>query len=74
LYFVTAILGQMLGGACMAVGIIVGLRLALPSLARRLVREMAAAREDDAEAASSEPVGPRAPVVTLGQRDELRNG
>jgi hypothetical protein len=62
-YFVIATLGQALGGLCMAIGVIVGLRLALPSLARTLVREMDAARLGEAGRTADDAAG--RPVVTL---------
>lgn len=60
-YLVIALLGQMLGGVVMAVGLILGVRLALPSLARTLVRELDAARLGTAEQADVQG----RPVVTL---------
>lgn len=74
MYFVIATLGQMLGGVAMAVGLIIGLRLALPSLARTLVRELEVARlvrED--ESGPSEAQDRSGPVVILERRDELKN-
>ncbi len=73
-YWAIALLGQMLVGVVMAVGVIVGLRLALPSLARALAREMDAARYERAEAAMDPESASGRPVVTLEPRDELRNG
>lgn len=61
-YFLIAVLGQMLGGVVMAVGVIVGLRLALPSLARTLARELEAARSQQA---APSPDAANRPVVTL---------
>lgn len=72
-YFVIAILGQMLGGVVMAVGVIVGLRLALPSFARALARELDAARNEPVDAAEQPSAHGRS-VVILESRDELRNG
>lgn len=71
-FFLIAVLGQMLGGVVMAVGVIVGLRLALPSLARALVREMEAARSAPAEEAAAQADQAAAqgrPVVTLERRE-----
>ncbi len=62
-YLFIALLGQMLGGLLMAVGLIVGLRLALPSLARTLARELEAARAMASEVRGAES----RPVVTLRQ-------
>lgn len=73
-YWVIALLGQMLGGVVMAVGVIVGLRLALPSFARALAREMDVARYEGAEAAVDPAPASGRPVVTLEPHDELRNG
>lgn len=73
-YWAFAFLGEMLGGVFMAVGVIVGLRLALPSFARTLAREMDAARYEGAEAAVDRASASGRPIVTLDPRDELRNG
>jgi hypothetical protein len=73
-YWAIALMGQMLGGVVMAVGVIVGLRLALPSFARALAREMDAARYEGVEAAVDRASASGRPVVTLEPRDELRNG
>lgn len=74
LYFVIAMFGQILGGIAMAVGLIIGLRLALPSLARTLARELEAARlvrEEESDTREADERG--RPVVTLERRDELKN-
>jgi hypothetical protein len=73
-YFAIALLGQMLGGVVMSIGVIVGLRLALPSLARALARELEVARRAGAEDVPDVPPTSRRPVVTLEPRDDLRNG
>jgi hypothetical protein len=65
-YFVIAVLGQMLGGVVMAVGVIVGLRLALPSLARTLARELETVRSQQTP---PRPEAASRPVVTL-EREE----
>lgn len=63
-YIVIATLGYAFAGFCMALGVIVGLRLALPSLARALVREMRLTRSVREEVSDD----PGRPVVTL-ERD-----
>lgn len=69
-YLLIAVLGQALGGFCMAVGVMVGLRVALPSLARTLVREMEASRKTaEAAPATANEAGSR-PLVTLHSHDE----
>lgn len=73
-YWAFVVLGQMLGGALMAVGVIVGLRLALPSLARTLARELDAARQESAEDAVDRASASGRPVVTLEPRDDLPGG
>lgn len=72
-YFLAVLGGQMLSGLLMAVGVIIGLRLALPSLARTLARELDAARQDRGQdSVVDEDTG--RPVVTLHPRDEVGNG
>lgn len=74
LYFVIAMFGQMLGGVAMAVGLIIGLRLALPSLARTLARELDTARSlREEESDTTEAQEGRRPVASLDRRDELSN-
>lgn len=74
MYFVIAMLGQMLGGVVMAVGLVIGLRLALPSLARTLARELEMARLVHAEeTATNRAPDDSRPVVTLERQDELKN-
>lgn len=57
--------GQMLGGVVMAVGVIVGLPLALPTFAQALARGTDTARNEGPEAAVDPASTSGRPVVTL---------
>lgn len=72
-YFLAVLGGQMLSGLLIALGVIIGLRLALPSLARTLARELDAARRDRGQDSVVDEDAGR-PVVTLHPRDEVGNG
>lgn len=73
-FFAVSVLAQLLSGLLMGVGLVVALRLALPSLVRILMRELDANRAATSTPSENDEAEDGRPAVTMSRRDYLSNG
>lgn len=76
-FFAVSVAAQLLSGLLMGVGLVVGLRIALPSLVRVLMRELDANRTRTAATSApteTDEANDGRPVMSLSRPDYLSNG
>lgn len=73
-FFAVSVLAQLLSGLLMGVGLLVGLRMALPSLVRVLMWELDANRAATSAPRMNDEAEDGRPPVTLSRPDYLSSG